>query len=286
MAINEEDFKRKTEREIKNYDLMKTIFSKIYEIEKELKKKRLEVFDGISSIEDEDNKILTEIYKDFTEEMKGLENIREKLMVKINEKIVPATKYYSSQAKKEKKDIGNYKDKKKENTKQQYELEKAKSVNNTIKQSQLKEDIEKSRLEINDAQGNLQRSVLEFEKDRIINNKYIILHFIHCEMAYHAKSVEKLSKLFKSIKEIEPIDDLPNFQKSYNLSNVNLEEHGYDEKAANRRSRLGKSSINNSVKNSNFKSLKVSGLGNSKNEMLKKSGKNDLDQISEVEDSF
>ena len=286
MAINEEDFKRKTEREIKNYDLMKTIFSKIYEIEKELKKKRLEVFDNISSIEDEDNKILTEIYKDFTEEMKGLENIREKLMVKINEKIVPATKYYSSQAKKEKKDIGNYKDKKKENTKQQYELEKAKSVNNTIKQSQLKEDIEKSRLEINDAQGNLQRSVLEFEKDRIINNKYIILHFIHCEMAYHAKSVEKLSKLFKSIKEIEPIDDLPNFQKSYNLSNVNLEEHGYDEKAANRRSRLGKSSINNSVKNSNFKSLKVSGLGNSKNEMLKKSGKNDLDQISEVEDSF
>ena len=286
MAINEEDFKRKTEREIKNYDLMKTIFSKIYEIEKELKKKRLEVFDGISSIEDEDNKILTNIYKNFTEEMKGLENIREKLMIKINEKIVPATKYYSSQAKKEKKDIGNYKDKKKENTKQQYELEKAKSVNNTIKQSQLKEDIEKSRLEINDAQGNLQRSVLEFEKDRIINNKYIILHFIHCEMAYHAKSVEKLSKLFKSIKEIEPIDDLPNFQKSYNLSNVNLEEHGYDEKAANRRSRLGKSSINNSVKNSNFKSLKVSGLGNSKNEMLKKSGKNDLDQISEVEDSF
>lgn len=286
MAINEEDFKRKTEREIKNYDLMKTIFSKIYEIEKELKKKRLEVFDNISSIEDEDNKILTNIYKDFTEEMKGLENIREKLMIKINEKIVPATKYYSSQAKKEKKDIGNYKDKKKENTKQQYELEKAKSVNNTIKQSQLKEDIEKSRLEINDAQGNLQRSVLEFEKDRIINNKYIILHFIHCEMAYHAKSVEKLSKLFKSIKEIEPIDDLPNFQKSYNLSNVNLEEHGYDEKAASRRSRLGKSSINNSVKNSNFKSLKVSGLGNSKNEMLKKSGKNDLDQISEVEDSF
>ena len=113
MAINEEDFKRKTEREIKNYDLMKTIFSKIYEIEKELKKKRLEVFDGISSIEDEDNKILTNIYKNFTEEMKGLENIREKLMIKINEKIVPATKYYSSKAKKEKKDIGNYKDKKK-----------------------------------------------------------------------------------------------------------------------------------------------------------------------------
>ena len=40
MDNNEEEFKRKTEREIKNYDLLKSIFNKIYDIEKDLQKKK------------------------------------------------------------------------------------------------------------------------------------------------------------------------------------------------------------------------------------------------------
>ena len=278
MTIDEEDFKRKTEREIKNYDLLKSIFSKLHDIESELKKKRVSSFEDIAAIEENDNDIIKNIYTE-----KELEEYRQKLMEKINGKIIPATKYYSSQAKKEKKDIGNYKEKKKENSKQQYELDKAKVSRNDIKESQLKDDIEKSRLEIDDAQTNLQKTAVQFEWDRIINNKYIILHFIHCEMTYHAKSVEKLSKLYQSIKELEPNDNMKNFAESFKFQSVNPEEYGYDEKAAIKRSRIGKSSINKSLSASNSKSLKVSGLGVSKKGMLEKN-ENDLENIEEVDE--
>ena len=285
MTIDEEDFKRKTEREIKNYDSLRSIFSKLYDIESELKKKRVSSFEDIAAIEENDNDIIKDIYTDFTDKMKELEEYRKKLMEKINEKIIPATKYYSSQAKKEKKDIGNYKEKKKENSKQQYELDKAKVSRNDIKESQLKDDIEKSRLEITDAQTNLQKTAVQFEWDRIINNKYIILHFIHCEMTYHAKSVEKLSKLYQSIKEKEPNDNMKNFAESFKFQSVNPEDYGYDEKGAIKRSRIGKSSINKSISASNSKSLKVSGLGVSRKGMLEKN-ENDLDNIEEVEEEL
>ena len=58
MTIDEEDFKRKTEREIKNYDLLKSIFSKLHDIESELKKKRDSSFEDIASIEENDNDII------------------------------------------------------------------------------------------------------------------------------------------------------------------------------------------------------------------------------------
>jgi hypothetical protein len=285
MTIDEEDFKRKTEREIKNYDSLRSIFSKLYDIESELKKKRVSSFEDIAAIEENDNDIIKDLYTDFTDKMKDLEEYRQKLMDKINGKIIPATKYYSSQAKKEKKDIGNYKEKKKENSKQQYELEKAKVSRNDIKESQLKDDIEKSRIEINDAQTNLQKTAVQFEWERIINIKYIILHFIHCEMTYHAKSVEKLSKLYQTIKEKEPDDNMKNFAESFKFQSVDPEEYGYDEKGAIKRSRIGKSSINKSLSASNSKSLKVSGLGVSKKGMLEKN-ENDLENIDEVEEEL
>ena len=285
MTIDEEDFKRKTEREIKNYDLLKSIFSKLHDIESELKKKRDSSFEDIAAIEENDNDIIKDLYTDFTDKMRELENYRQNLMTKINEKIIPATKYYSSQAKKEKKDIGNYKEKKKENSKQQYELDKAKVSRNDIKESQLKDDIEKSRIEINDAQTNLQKTAVQFEWERIINIKYIILHFIHCEMTYHAKSVEKLSKLYQTIKEKEPDDNMKNFAESFKFQSVNPEDYGYDEKGAIKRSRIGKSSINKSLSASNSKSLKVSGLGVSRKGMLEKN-ENDLDNIEEVEEEL
>ena len=285
MTIDEEDFKRKTEREIKNYDSLRSIFSKLYDIESELKKKRVSSFEDIAAIEENDNDIIKDLYTDFTDKMKDLEEYRQKLMDKINGKIIPATKYYSSQAKKEKKDIGNYKEKKKENSKQQYELEKAKVSRNDIKESQLKDDIEKSRIEINDAQTNLQKTAVQFEWERIINIKYIILHFIHCEMTYHAKSVEKLSKLYQTIKEKEPDDNMKNFAESFKFQSVDPEEYGYNEKGAIKRSRIGKSSINKSLSASNSKSLKVSGLGVSKKGMLEKN-ENDLENIDEVEEEL
>ena len=284
--LEEEKFKRKAEQEIKNYELIKTVFTKIYDIEKELLNKRKSSFQDISNIKEEDNEVLESIYKNFTEQMDGLEKYRENLMKKIQEKLIPACKYYISNSKQAKKDIGKYKDKKKQNEKQEFELEKAKVSRNVIKESQLNDEIQKSKIEIGNDLNNIQKNMIQYEKDRIVDSKYIILHFIHCELAYHAKSLEKLSELYKTIKNLEPKIYLKEFADKLQFKSVNVEDYGYDEREYTKRSiNPGQSMSQSGIGKSNMKSLKASGLGNSKRGMLQQSQKSQYDdELDEIEE--
>ena len=257
MSINEAQFSQKTELEIKNYELLKSVFNKIYDIDNDLENKRKSTFDSIAQIQEE-NTTLSEIYGNFTSEMKGLEDFRNNQMMKIKSKLVPATIYYSSKAKTYKQQIGKYKDKIKENEKQRQEMDKAKMSRNELKQSQLNNDIKKSRREIENVGETLQSNVMRFEADRVIDNKYIILHYIHCELAYHAKSLEKLSELYKTIKYLEPKKYLREFADKLKFQSVNLEEFGYDEREYTKKSINPNTSVK--VSQSVKKSLKVSGL--------------------------
>ena len=70
--------------------------------------------------------------------------------------------------------------------------------------------------------------------------KYLFLHFIHSELAYHTAALEKLSSLYKNIQDIEPIEKLPDFVGKYSLDSVgDLREYGYDAKKIERRNRRG-----------------------------------------------
>ena len=285
MSINEAQFSQKTELEIKNYEILKSVFNKIYEIENDLYNKRKSTFDSIGQIQESDNQTLSDIYSEFTTEMKALEEFRNNQMIKIKSKLVPATIYYSSKAKTYKQQIGKYKDKIKENEKQRQEMDKAKISRNELKQSQLTNDIQKSRNEIKTVGETLQSDVMKFEADRIVDNKYIILHFIHGELAYHAKSLEKLSNLYQKITNLKPKQHLKEFADKLNFQSVNLEEYGYDEREFTKKSINPKSSVK--VSQSNKKSLKISGLGESqKSGMLKESQKDELEDENEIEDDM
>ena len=281
MSINEAQFSQKTELEIKNYELLKSVFNKIYDIDNDLENKRKSTFDSIAQIQEE-NTTLSEIYGKFTSEMKGLEDFRNNQMMKIKSKLVPATIYYSSKAKTYKQQIGKYKDKIKENEKQRQEMDKAKMSRNELKQSQLSNDIKKSRREIENVGETLQSNVMKFEADRVIDNKYIILHYIHCELAYHAKSLEKLSELYKTIKYLEPKKYLREFADKLKFQSVNLEEFGYDEREYTKKSINPNTSVK--VSQSVKKSLKVSGLGESKRSGMLKQSKLDDDLEDEIEE--
>ena len=269
MALNEAQFSRKTESEIKNYDVLKSVFTKIYETENDLQGKRKSAFDEITKIS-EDNEALRGIYGEFTTEMKALEEFRNNQMIKIKSKLIPATIYYSSRAKTYKQQIGKYKDTKKKTEKQEQEMAKVQASQNNVKASQLKADINTNKSIIHDVGKNLQDQIMDFEAKRINDNKLIILHFIHCELAYHAKSLEKLSLLYKQVQNLKPKRHLKEFADKYNFQNVNLEDYGYDEREFLRnasvnqsQSRMKQSSISQSrgmLKNS----LKVSGIGESK----------------------
>ena len=286
MTFDEAQFSRKTEIELKNYEILKSVFTKIYDTENELLNKRKSTFDDITKIPESDNKALIEIYSKFTSEMKALEEFRNNQMIRIKSKLIPATTYYSSKVKTYKKQIGSYKDKKKQNQKQQNEMNKARESRNALKESQLNEDMKKSRNEMNNIGQNIEKDIMLFEKDRIIDNKYIILHFIHCELAYHAKSLEKLSELYKTIKNLEPKIYLKEFADKLQFKSVNVEDYGYDEREYTKRSiNPGQSMSQSGIGKSNMKSLKASGLGNSKRGMLQQSQKSQYDdELEEIEE--
>ena len=59
---------------------------------------------------------------------------------------------------------------------------------------------------------------------------HIFLHYIHSELEYHAKAVEKLSQLFNQINLIEPLEKMPEFMRSHNIKadlreiNIDMDE--------------------------------------------------------------
>ena len=131
-------------------------------------------------------------------------------------------------------------------------------------------------------ENTVKKDLLQYENDRILNNKAIFLHFIHSELSYHSKAVEKLSNLYTKIHNKFPILDLVNFNNTYKLgiSNKDLKQFGYDKKYEK------KMENNNEIKNSiNNHSNNISNQGminnleeNSNNSRKKRKGRrNDVE---------
>lgn len=281
--LNEKEFLKKTENEIKNYEILKSIFDKIYESDSKLFEKRNEVLDQIENFDEQDNGPLKNIYNNFSKEMRDLENIRNTQIKAIKEKIIPAIAYNNYNTKEYKKRIGKYKDTKKDIEKKEYEMSKARASGNDNKAEEIDDNLKQSKREIKEKGQDLEKDFVQFEIDRIMNNKYIFLHFIHSEMAYHAKSLEKLTGLFKLIKDENPLQGMKNFIQSHNYQSVDPTDYGYDEREEIKKSKM--KSINQSKVSSSVKpSLKISGLGKSTKGMLKKSAKDDLEEIQDSDE--
>lgn len=87
--INEKQLLGKTDAEIKKYNVMRAAFQKIYDSETALYNKRIASFEMIQEIKETDNFMLSDIYKEFTSQMKELEEKRKKQLTKIQDKILP-----------------------------------------------------------------------------------------------------------------------------------------------------------------------------------------------------
>ena len=256
--LDEKEFTKRIENELKNYEILKTIFQKIFEGDSKLSENRNSVFEKIENIDESDSETLKNIYTSFTKEMKDLENIR-KEQENIHGNIIGAIEYDNYKAKMYKKQIGKYKDIKGQTEKQEREISKLRVSGNDEKAKQIDEDLKKSKNQMEEIGKSLEEDFVKFEIDRIMDNKYLFLHFIYSEMDYHAKSLEKLTSLYKEIKGENPKLDMKNFMKSQNI-NQDPEKYGYDEREDMKRSKnksLKDSNVTSSVK----QSLKISVLG-------------------------
>lgn len=254
--IDEKKFVAKADSEIKKYGILKDAFQKIAKVEANLYEKRKKAFDMIKGLKEMDNLLLSDIYLNFTTEMSGLEEFRKVLLSKINDKILPATVFYPTKAKGYKQNIGHYGDIKKQKEKEQNEKIKAQSNSQTEKAKSLQNEIARKEDIMYQSGQSIEKDFLKFEADRVLDNKYLFLNFIHSELAYHAAALEKLSALYKKIQDIEPIEKLEEFVNKYSLTSVgDLREYGYDKRKIERKNKKEAESKNDmpeSIQNSNL----------------------------------
>ena len=217
MTSKDKQLQTKIDEEIKKYNNLKNAFSTIYESEKEVQKKRQEVYEKISKIEEVDNSELSNIYKQFFAKMNELESFRTKHLKNINEKFLPMTVYYPEKLKQSKKSIEDLVTLKKQKEKNAKEEQKAQNKNDVDKARNLSAQIAQQSEEERRKTQDIERNVCLIEADRVKDNKYLFLHYIHSEMEYHAKAVEKMSQLFNMINRIEPLEKLPDFARNYNI---------------------------------------------------------------------
>jgi hypothetical protein len=223
----------KIELEVKKYGVLKNAFNKIYESEVALMEKRNSSFDQIHKIEEKDNPFLSNIYTEFVSTMKSLEGFRKKQIDKINDKILPATVYYPEKVKSFKKDLGKITEVKKLKEKQHNELQRAETQakQDPNKIGQLKASINQNDIHEKTTGVALEKNILDFEASRTTDNKFLFLHYIHSELAYHANALQSLSELYAKVNCHEPKECLQDFVTKYKLNSVrdlNLEDtYGY-----------------------------------------------------------
>lgn len=215
MAIDEAKFLEKTNNEVKNYEVMKSAFSKIHDTEMDLYRKRLGAFEDIKKIKEEDQH-LKKIYESFTEKLIDLENEKEKLVTNITSKLIPSMEEFMRIVKNSKKDIGNYQSTKIKTRKQEEEKRNLDRSGNNLKGSQLEIDISRNQSIMGQMGSNIQKGIMNYEHDRINNNKLILLHFINYEMAYHAKALEELTDLYGKVKKLGIDKDDPESEEDNN----------------------------------------------------------------------
>ena len=223
MSINVQKFQTKTETEMKNYDVIKSVLSKLYDAENDLNKKRKEAFEDIKKI-NEENDDLKSIYINFSEKMKKLEDSKNDQIMKIKTKLIPTTEAYVTEAKKTKQEIGNYKNIKSKTESQEEEMKKSKQKGDTLKSSQISLNISQNKSAMKSIGKSIEEKIMTYEYERLSNNKLIMLHLINYEMAYHAQAIEQLTKLFKEVKEINPKKSLKQSVRTLNLSKKTEDE--------------------------------------------------------------
>jgi len=227
MADKEKILNGKIENEKKKYELLKNAFYQIYENEKETEKTRIKSYEQINTIKEGDNTQLSKIYKEFNDTMKKLETDREKHLNKVYNELLPVIVYYPEKLDKLKKNLMNVKDIREQKEKNVKEQEKAKKKNDSEAARNLNAEIQNKEKKQKQEINNLERKMCMFEAERVNDNKCLFLQFIHSELEYHAKALEKMSSLFNLINSIDPKLDLPNFENKYGIK-IDLREIGVD----------------------------------------------------------
>ena len=208
-SLNIDEVNKFIKTQSKMFEKLTKAFTKIQEAEQKASKIRqdnFQQFENMEKIIEDDNPTLKELYKNFGKNMKELENMREDHLKTLKELIIPVTEFYPTKLKKNKMNLD--------------EISKAKKNTESLRKSQADgNDITKSeRTEIS-KRNNFEKEFLKYEKERVEDNRFLFLNYIHSELKYHCAVLEELSKLFVETNKRNVTVDLKNFAENYSIKN-------------------------------------------------------------------
>ena len=217
-SLNIDEVNKFIKTQSKMFEKLTKAFTKIREAEQKASKIRqdnFQQFENMEKIIEDDNPTLKELYKNFGKNMKELENMREDHLKTLKELIIPVTEFYPTKLKKNKMNLD--------------EISKAKKNTENLRKSQADgNDITKSeRTEIS-KRNNFEKEFLKYEKERVEDNRFLFLNYIHSELKYHCAVLEELSKLFVETNKRNVTVDLKNFAENYSIKNYNFKKLGID----------------------------------------------------------
>ena len=217
-SLNIDEVNKFIKTQSKMFEKLTKAFTKIQEAEQKASKIRqdnFQQFENMEKIIEDDNPTLKELYKNFGKNMKDLENMREDHLKTLKDLIIPVTEFYPTKLKKNKMNLD--------------EISKAKKNTENLRKSQADgNDITKSeRTEIS-KRNNFEKEFLKYEKERVEDNRFLFLNYIHSELKYHCAVLEELSKLFVETNKRNVTVDLKNFAENYSIKNYNFKKLGID----------------------------------------------------------
>ena len=264
MEIPVPKFQAKTETEMKNYGVIKTVLTKLYDTENDLIKKRRLAFEDLKNVIPKDGKnvekeeekkgkkkdkkysSLKEIFDRFSNTMQELEDEKEKQVLKIKTKLIPSTEAHITEIKKTKNKISQ--------------------ISLTTKNDIIDE-------------------IMQYEADRIQNDKKIMLLLINYEMAYHAKSIAELTELFNDIKSSNLTKSIKESLMSVGVSqNVFNDDDNDNEESEKNEDDEGDDDDNKLLKSSKLSKSKKSSTKKSKNKYHKNDAEDDDDEEEKDDD--
>ena len=212
--LGEANKRIKNEQEI--FEKFEKVFNKISESEEKASKTRKDYFQYFNSMEkiiENDNPSLNKLYKSFGKTMLELEEDRQRYMNSIKNIIIPVTKNYPLELKKNKNNLE--------------ELEKARRTTNNLRKSQVRQsEIEESQREEKKKAETFESKFLKYEEQRVKDNKYILNYFIHSELKYHCAAIQKMGELFSQINKGIINLDLEMFAEDYGIKNYDFSKLG------------------------------------------------------------
>ncbi|MCQ2819220.1 MAG: hypothetical protein MJ252_18310 [archaeon] len=213
---------------------LKKIFEAISKSKASMAERRRKNFAKIQALNDPESDVLTQIYAELGGSLCDLEEKRDQSKENIDTKILPAVKYietkiaeFNDNIKGIKADEDALENKRKEKVKAQKNKDPGRAGAIEEEIQQMTEDLKQRKKDNSDG-------IVIYEKERIMNLKLILLHYIHGELAMHLQSIQDLTTLYNNLlnKNVVEVNSLDEFAKKYcgNDHNIDLNQYAEDKR--------------------------------------------------------